>query len=369
MSLRIGFVYGPFTIGNRFFDFTNLWDSSRGLTGSELSCICMSKEMAKMGHQVSLFVQNPNASKFDDVTLREYGNLGRESYEYDAICSWNEPDALRSVNPNAVRLVNQQLNDFGYCDPGFDEFVDVYTSPSQSHMEFIRSHTPSPHKWTVLPNGCDPDQYDHSLKIPGRVVYASSPDRGLHLLLQAWPLIKKKAPHAELRVFYNMEGWISTFIPQENHHIPDFVEYGRRARYIDLAMKRMSDLGVVRIGSVSRRQMAKEMSEAEVLAYPCDTVRFTEGFSVTTMEACAAGAVPIISSVDSLGQIYGDHVPSVQSPVRDRIPEFAEFVVRGLNDKVFRDSIKEKSMKLADHHRWSTLTSQLEKIILERQKK
>lgn len=367
--LKIAFVYGPFAIGNRQIDFTNLWDSPRGLTGSELSCIAISREMAKMGHHVSFFVQNPNASGFDGVTLMEYANLGVETRGYDAVCSWNEPDVLRSVDPSAVRLVNQQLNDFGYCQPGFDDFVDVYTSPSESHMEYIRSHTPSPHKWTVLPNGCDPDLYDIGLKVPGRVVYASSPDRGLHLLLQIWPTIKRSVPHAELRVFYNMDDWISRFVPQEHHHIPDFVEFGRRARYIDLAMKRMSGLGVRRVGSVSRRQMAREMSEAEVLAYPCDTVRFTEGFSVTTMEACASGAIPVISSVDSLGQIYGSHVPTVQSPVRDRLGEFTEFVVRSLNDRDFRESVRDKSLSLAKAHRWSLLASRLEEIILENRKK
>ena len=225
--MKIAFVYGPMSLGNRPIDFPNVWSSSRGLTGSELSCICLSKEMAKMGHSVSFFIPGPNAVEFDGIPLRDYANLSSESGGYDAVCSWNEPDALRGVSPKAVRLVNQQLNDFRYCQSGFDDFVDLYTSPSQSHMDFIRTQTPSPHKWSVLPNGCDPSQYGSS-KVPGRVIYASSPDRGLHLLLQAWPAIKKAVPHAHLRVFYNMDSWLSTFVPVEHHNIPDFVELGRR---------------------------------------------------------------------------------------------------------------------------------------------
>lgn len=364
--LKIAFIYGPFTLAGRTIDFTNLWDSSRGLTGSELSCICFAREMAKIGHQVSLFIQNPNSSNIDKVSIRDISNLASETAGFDAVCAWNEPDVLRPVLPGPVRIVNQQLNDFGYCKPGFDDFVDVYTSPSRSHMEYISAHTPSPHKWTVLPNGCDPNQYDPALKVPGRVIYASSPDRGLHLLLQAWPSIKRAVPNATLRVFYNMDGWISNFTPIESHYIPDFVEFGKRARYIELSMRRMSGLDITRVGSVSRKQIAREMSETMVLAYPCDTIRFTEGFSVTTMEACAAGAVPVISSVDSLGQIYGDHIPSVQSPVRDRIPEFSDLVIRGLVDSTFRDSVLSKSIKLADAHRWSVLAGTLEEIILNR---
>jgi len=367
--MKVAFVYGPFTLAGRLIDFANLWDSPRGLTGSELSCICFAREMARMGHHVSLFIQNPNAPEYDGVPLREFANLSAESYGYDAVCAWNEPDVLRGVAPGAVRLVNQQLNDFGYCRPGFDDFVDVYTSPSQSHMEFIRSHTPSPHKWAVLPNGCDPDQYDRSAKVPGRVIYASSPDRGLHLLMQAWPAVRRAVPEAHLRVFYNMDGWISTFVPIEHHGIKDFTEFGRRARYIDLAMRRMGGLGVTRVGSVSRRQMVKEMSEAVVLAYPCDTVRFTEGFSVTTMEACASGAVPVVTAVDSLGQIYLPHIPAVPVPARDNVPAFAEFVVRGLTDTGFQTGAREKSLALAESHRWSVLAGRLEEILLERLKR
>jgi glycosyltransferase involved in cell wall biosynthesis len=262
-------------------------------------------------------------------------------------------------------MVNQQLNDFGYCQPGYDDFVDVYTSPSSSHMEFIRGHTPSPHKWMVLPNGCDPSQYDPKLKVPGRVIYASSPDRGLHLLLQSWPAIKRAVPGANLRVFYNMDDWISRFTGCENG-APDFVELGNRARYIDLALRRMSNLDIVKVGSVSREQIAREMSEATVLAYPCDTICFTEGFSVTTMEACASGAVPVISSVDSLGQIYGDHTPTVRSPVSERLTEFSDLVVRGLSDSAFRDSVLSKTLKLANSHRWSSLVETIECAVLAR---
>ena len=40
---------------------------------------------------------------------------------------------------------------------------------------------------------------------PKRVVYASSPDRGLVYLLKNWEKVTKEVPDAELNVFYGFE--------------------------------------------------------------------------------------------------------------------------------------------------------------------
>ena len=174
--MKLAFIYGPFG-GARAFDLDHLYDSPRGLTGSEISFFKFAEAMEKRGHAVHRF--------FPAQGIEPTGH-------FDVAYSWNDPHKLQFVSAT-VRMMNQQLNDFDYCQPGYDEHVDVYTSPSQPHRDFIAPKTPSPHKWTVLPNGCDPSVYT-APKVPGRVIYASSPDRGLHLVMQAWPAIKKAVP-------------------------------------------------------------------------------------------------------------------------------------------------------------------------------
>ena len=79
-----------------------------------------------------------------------------------------------------------------------------------------------------------------------------------------------------------------------NHH-PHMMEVGQRLRYINNAIKQMKSLGVEYIGSVGREQMTKELKSSQVFAYPCSIVNdYTESLSVATLEACAAGCVPII---------------------------------------------------------------------------
>jgi len=147
---------------------------------------------------------------------------------------------------------------------------------------------------------------------------------------------------------------------------PVFREQVRRARYIQEALRRLDGYGVELMHSVSRNRIVREMSEAEVLAYPCDTVNWTEGFSVTLMEACAAGAFPVTTDVDALGSIYGGHIPVIRSPVGERLDEFSDVVIKGLTDPQFRDSVVTRARRLADEHKWVDIAARLESLIIER---
>jgi glycosyltransferase involved in cell wall biosynthesis len=357
--VNITFVYGPFSVGARPIDVSLLYTSPRGLTGSEWSCFALAREMARRGHAVRLRLSGQQQPiPWNGVLVVP---LLDTQDSPDVVYSWNEPEQLQTTRAG-IRMVNQQLNDFDYCKPGFDSFVDVYTSPSKTHLDFIAPQTPSPEKWRVLPNGCDPSLYSGE-KVPGRVIYASSPDRGLHLLLQVWPRIKAAVPHAHLRVFYEMGPWFESFLGREHFIFPDgshedgLTELGYRARYVEQALKRCAHLGIEAIGSVSRDRMKVEMSEAEVLAFPCDTIRFTEGFSVTTMEACAAGAIPVLFPCDALKEIYGG------LPMARDLDDFAQLVIDSLTDPIRAEVSRADAADIAQLHTWDLLAERLEGII------
>lgn len=364
-KLKIAFIFGSWSIGNRPLDFNNLWTSSRGLTGSDLGITITASEMALLGHEVSLYTKCvPNQPKvWEDVQLFDVSELPNLPRDCDVVISWSEPDQLRFANPKALRVCCQMLNDFTYAQPGFDDFVDVWTAPCQMHLDFLQTKIGNKEKWNVLPLGCEPSWYKNDRK-PGRVVWTSSADRGLHWLLQEWPAIKKAVPAANLRVFYNFDySTIIGFQPDDDrvgHHIK---EMAQRARYMLEAMKRLAPLDVQAVGSISRQQMAQELSEAMVLGYSCDTVAFTEGFSVSILESCAAGVYPVITDNDCLGSIYGGVVPMVKSPIRDNLKDFRDLVITGLtNDKKRKAAIK-KCRKFAKKHTWTKCTQQLEGII------
>lgn len=362
--MRIAMVYGAFCLA-RPLDLANLYDSDRGLTGSELSFFEFGARLAQR-HDVTLFLPPSRC-------LRWIDRIGAAAVDatdrlpvcghFDAAISWNEPDILKTADAR-VKICNEQLNDFGYAKDGYEDTVDIFTSPSAHHMAHMQASAKRPEKWRVLPNGCTPRPLDQCTKVPGRVVYASSPDRGLHLLLGAWSQIRKAVPHAHLRIFYDLGHWLqhARTIP-ETHDNPQLSEMGRRARYIEFALKRIAHLGVECVGSVSRARIASEMAEAEILAYPCDTVAYTEGFSVTTMEACASWTLPCIAGADSLGQIYGDHVSTVPAPAIDHMDAFVGNVVRGLTDAAWSEEWLRKATRLASEHDWDLLAVRLERLL------
>lgn len=369
--MRIAFLYGSFSLGQRPFDFDALYTSPRGLTGSELSCVEYALAMSARGHEVLLVVGQPGIDR-EWRGLRVASLTNPKAVDgFDAVLSWNEPNLMREVAPGPVRIVNQQLNDFAYCRPGWEEWCDLVTSPAAHHLEYLKKQAPGVRAWAVLPNGCDPTQYREGTRIEGRVIWASSADRGLHRLLEAWPRIKRAVPHASLRAFYNYTPahFDDYEAPGPNVH-PDLLEIAQRKRYVEHAMARFAAdparWDVEHVGSVSRERMRLEFEKATVLGYPCDTIRYTEGFSVTTMEACASGCLPVISDVDALGQIYGEAAPMVRFDgglSEAALDRFVQMVVLGLTDREWRGEQVAKCKALAAKHAWPVLAARLELML------
>lgn len=369
--MKVAFLFGAWSIGSRPLNFygNNINISTRGLTGSELGVITTAQEFVKSGHDVSLFTVHVPNTKPDIWNSIILYNIEESSTiindDFDAIISWSEPDILRGLPQKPVRVVCQMLNDFTYCQQGFDDCVDVWTAPCQMLIDHLKkqSNCPPSDKWNIVPLGCEPSWYEDNKKVPGRIVWTSSADRGLHWLLQEYPKIKTAVPYASLRIFYNFN-YDSTegMEPDSNNH-PHFLEMGNRARYMKESIKRLKHLDVQHIGSVSREQINHELSQAMVLGYPCDPVAFTEGFSVSILEACAADVVPVISSADCLESIYGGTVPMIKTPVQENLNEFSDFVIKGLTDDIWRSEVINKCKEFANQHTWEKSAKKLEKVI------
>lgn len=368
--MKIGFIYGSFALPDGSVDFSRIWDDPRGLTGSELSFVCFARGMARRGHDVRIYMHAAEYCEWEGVRVSPLEPLASERNGLDVAYSWNEPVPLMGVGPQVLRMVNLQINSFTHCPPGFGSCVDLWTSPSESHRMHVGASSPNPARWAVVPNGCDPSLFKDGPRVPGRVIWASSPDRGLDNLLEIWPHIRREVPGASLRIFYKMRKWLEHFLNHPNPALhPTYPMQVERAKRIRRFLEEYKSEGVEVFESVSRNRMSQEMSEAVVLAYPCDTVDYTEGFSVTLMEACASGLVPITSSVDALESVYGGFIPMVKAPVRSHLVEFARLVVRGLTDEPFRIRVRHGAKGLADAHRWDVLTEKLERLINDARRK
>lgn len=332
--MKLAFCFGPISVGNRPFDFSRIEEDPRGLTGTDGSFLSYAKFMAQRGHDVTLFVDKQSSdARWGKLAVRPYEARRTVDDSWDACLAWNDVAALGAVSPKVARIVDMQLNNFEYVrDAREYDAVDAFVSASRSLGDRLRHMgPPSRIPWFTVYNGCDRGAYDLVPKVPGRCIYASSPDRGLHIALAEWPRVRAAAPHAELRIFYHsMTHWFEMIDWMLGSGSAVDEERGRRAVFV---RDHLEQPGVVHIGSSSRAQMAREYSEAQVLAYPCDPVAYTEGYAVAIIEGCASGAVPVISRADALPEIYEGACPMVDAPCGAHAREWGDLVIKMLTDE------------------------------------
>lgn len=122
-----------------------------------------------------------------------------------------------------------------------------------------------------------------------KLVYSSSANRGLDVLLDVFPRIRAEVPDAELHVFYGFESWEATARMTGNTtELAVIAEYKRRLE---------NTAGVVVRGRVSQAELAREMMTAKVWSYPTG---FTETYCCGVVEAQAAGCIPVTSALAAL---------------------------------------------------------------------
>src|SRR5271170_2212704 len=151
--MKIALILGEYSVGHRPLNFKsyNIWQGTRGLTGTDLTAVMTSIELAKK-HDVSLFTvhEDPNdkPSKWEGVhlyTTNEIFTVIDDSF--DVVISINEPDLFRSLSDKPLRICWSTLNDFGYCPPNFEKYVDKWLGVCDKHMNHLKNQINTPTDW------------------------------------------------------------------------------------------------------------------------------------------------------------------------------------------------------------------------------
>ena len=266
--------------------------------------------------------------------------------EPDAIIGWSTVLPFQFKAKHTVCLMAQQLNDL--WSPGNWDLVDCIVSPSKSHAQQLhkwgwwkgekgeKASLATTRPWHVVHNGLDAHVYgewtaDEQLrgykkgvppaweKRPLNVGYWSSPDRGLHHLLEAWPKVTAAEPNARLHIFYEVNKWF------DSGSYRTLGAYGDRARrmYRDLVPSAKADPTITWHGAVPRKVLARTQVQCRVMCYPYDPIEYCEGFGGSVNQAVAAGCHVLLGPHDAFPSLYQDAVtwlPATPTLMKERLP-------------------------------------------------
>jgi glycosyltransferase involved in cell wall biosynthesis len=247
--VKINFLVNP------VFDGWEPTDTRLG--GTERAVVEWSEELVKRGHEVFVY-KNGDKTRTPVNGVRYNPREWYEiNYENDICINIKSPDIPR-LEPT-IFYTNDVDADKQDLSP-YDAVVHI----SQWAKDNISVNNPNVF---IVPHGYDPKMYYPDKKFPKQCLYASSPDRGLDTLLEAWPKVMAAHPDATLLVTYGATG-------------PELP-------------------GVNYLGDVDETLMADLFRSSEIWCHPCSG---GELYCISGIKAQACGSWPVIIPTMALAE-------------------------------------------------------------------
>lgn len=310
-----------------------------GIGGSEEMSIYLMRELARLGHEVTVWNRClDDEGVYDGVAYKNYDEF--DVKETDVLIVWRVPslylthklDKVKGKKYLWLHDTMPQLDVIPYLF-AYDKIMVL----SKWHFLYYMQLTPPDlrKRFMVTRNAVDLTQFDQEVeRDPYTVVYGSLYNRGLVELLSIWPKVKTEVPEAKLRIFY---GWqtLEKLMPAD-----EFAKYKKELEF------QMDQGGVTHLGRISHDEVAREMLGAGIWAYPC--LNFNEISCITAMKAQIAGAVPVVVPRAALGETvqYGLRFGRAKDH-GELLEKYTEGLIRVLKDHKGQEAIRKVMMKKA----------------------
>lgn len=190
------------------------------------------------------------------------------------------------------------------ADPNFLEKINCLVFVSNWQFEQYRKNFGVPaYKSVVIPNATDAAVYRPRSNQIKRLIYTSTPWRGLHILLDALDLLKDHP--LELHVFSSTQIYGQQFFEQNDY------------KFAHLWERCKSDSRITLHGYQSNQVIKSYLSEADIFSYPCC---WEETFCIAALEALMCGCQVVTTGLGALPELcgpwasmvtYGEHHPTL----------------------------------------------------------
>jgi glycosyltransferase involved in cell wall biosynthesis len=351
-------LYSPISLSQ--WDWNN---TESGIGGCETSVAEMAWRLQRAGSEVIVYAPVPfdgerewRGTKWRPVDKADFSIPG-------TWCIYRVPQMLHKFDRNRDdQVIWLMMQDWDYDWKGFDRMDRVVTLCHTHEKWLLERHPELKPKLHVTSNGIKVDlieEIERTNELPPRnprkMIYASSPDRGLKRLLEIFAKAQAQQDPAqplELHVFYGFDG-LEQLVARNPDSAPllkDREEIQKLAGTIP---------GVHLRGRVSQTELYREWFSAGIWCYPTD---FAEMSCITCQEAQAMGAIPVTCEAWAQGEntlfgitITGDPaIPGVQD-------EFVKQLVSIANDIPRQERIRAEMMPaIRQRFDWNRHVSQWE---------
>lgn len=317
-----------------------------GIGGSEEAVIYLSKELNKLGYEVTVF--NECGQMEGDYNGVKYIN----NYEFNArdefnvLISWRTNLFKFPVKAKHKWVWLHDVPQAGwFSEPSEIAALDKIIVLTEYHKSLLNKDVPE-EKILVSSNGINLEDFDvEEVREPHRIIYASSYDRGLQYLLEMWEDIRKEVPDAELHVYYGLDN-IAKVAKQD----PVFKDF-----YDQIKIALAQD-GVTDHGRVGHKELVREFKKASIWAYPTD---FPEINCITAMKAQACGAIPVCTDYAALSETVkaGVVIPG-KGGAPDVDKNFKQALIELLSSTEEQEKVRPLVEKHKDEFSWSNIAKQ-----------
>jgi len=325
------------------------WDEDahkvRGLGGSETAAVEVARYLREMlGIPVKIFNMRKEYKRCESgveyVPLKELGEYFQR-YKPKFHIAWR----------HSVKLSNAPM--FTWCHDlqciGAEQMqFDKILALSPFHKHYLHtSQGVNLEKIELFRNGIEPKLWTETDKVeknPMKVIFSSSPDRGLERCIDVCKKVREMGTPVELHLFYGVENmrkmgaddWADKIMAKVEDN-KDFVHYH---------------------GNVGKSELIHHFKESSVWLYPAD---FIETYCITVLEALASGTYPMVRNMGALSDTIASAAPKEMYFLTDKNCETEDeiaFWAENLNKAILEKRYEKVTLE-TDKHSWQEVTRDL----------
>ena len=280
------------------------WPESPGIGGSEVAITEISRRLGDRGHDVTVYAPVPTDCTDDGPVkwrVLEEANFRDPGVWY--VC--RAPMALDKFGPISGQSVWLRCDDMSYgvtphpnaITPHRASKIDWALAMSPVHRKSLLDQYPflNASRVVVLGGGIDSDRIvklEPEERDPYRLIWTSSPDRGLEVMLDIFQRAREFEPRLHLHIHYGWNNCDAAIAADPKHPT---------AR-LKAKVMAMDQTNVVWEGRTTKAELYKSYMQSNLWVYP---TAFLETFCVASAEAQAMGCIPICPPIWALGHNVG----------------------------------------------------------------